>query len=152
METFRLIACPTLSHERRQDRYMPSGKTVGECLRELGWKTDGLSARVFIDGQLVPNAEWEHATPTAGQAVVVRSIPQGGPGQNRSKEIGRIVSMLVVALAAIVAQVAIPGILGTIVAATISIGGTLALNGRIPTPLPRRSLPVPMRIPLKEAA
>lgn len=152
--TFRLIACPTLSHERRTDRYYQTGQTVGESLRSLGWQTDGLHARVFIDGQLIPDAEWERAEPTSGQAVVVRTIPRGvGQGGNVGKQIGMIVGMLALAVAGgFVAGGALSGLfaaeglamafgsgtaLANLTAGAILIGGSLALNALIAPSQPR---------------
>ena len=74
MEQFRLIACPSLSHEKRTDTYLTSGRTVGDYLTELGWQTNGLHARVFIDGEFIPDAEWLMAEPKPGQSVVVRRV------------------------------------------------------------------------------
>lgn len=154
MDTFRLIACPSISHERRTDRYCRPGQTVGDYLRELGWKTDSLHARVFIDGQLIPDAEWLDAKPTAGQAVVVRRVFQGG-GQNGGKQIGMIVGMLAIFAAAFFAPGAIAGLSGMLgasggvwggiigasgpITGALTIAGTLALHAKIPKPLPRRA-------------
>lgn len=155
MNTFRLIACPTLSHEQRTDTYFDSGCTVGDYLRELGWKTDGLTARVFIDGQLVPDAEWLTAEPKPGQAVVVRRVYTGGQGGNQGKQILHIIGMLVVAVgAAYLAPLIAPAYLGKLAVpltqAGLTIGGALALNGHVPRSRPRRALAQPR--PLKEAA
>lgn len=163
METFRLIACQSLSHQRRTDNYIEPGKSVGECLRDLGWKTEGLSARVYIDGVLIPDAEWETVEPQAGQAVVVRRIPQGR-NFGEGKQIIQIVAMLALVVAAVYAPGYILALLpealemGLIdigataaIQAAVLVSGSLALNARIPTPLPRRALPRPVR-ELKEAA
>jgi len=151
---FRLIACPTISHERRQDRYFSAGRTVGDYLRELGWKTDGLHARVFIDGQYIPDAEWLSAEPKAGQAVVVRRVLGNGGGGNTGKQIGMIVGMLVLALGAIAAPAALAGLAANMgasagtwagiiaargaITAGVLVAGSLAMHGPIPMPLPRR--------------
>lgn len=167
MRTFRMIACPTVLHTKRTDNYYESGKTVGECLREQGWDTEKVNARVFIDGELVPDAEWLSAKPREGQAVVVRSIPAMGGGGNTGKQIGSILMMVAIFAAALYAPAALAtlssmlgasggvfgGILGAsaYITAFTTIAGSLALNARIPTPLPRRALPQPIR-ELKEAA
>jgi sulfur carrier protein ThiS len=153
-ETFRLIACPTLSHETRTDTYVHAGASVGDALRGLGWTTDGLSARVFIDGQLIPDAEWEQATPKAGQAVVVRRVMSGGGGGNTGKQIGMLVGMIALMAASFFVPGAIAGaasflgasggVWGGIVGSSWAIqagalvAGSLALHGPIPRPLPRR--------------
>lgn len=146
--TFRMIACPTLNHERRTDRYFPAGRTVGDYLHELGWTPDRLHARVTIDGQLIADAEWQQARPHAGQAVVVRTIPMGGEG----KQALQIVAMVaLVVAAAYVGGGGLVGILpealgmglgyGTaasgLLAGGILIGGSLAINALIAPPRPR---------------
>ena len=166
MQTFRLVTFPTLSFDRRTDQAIEPGQSVGACLRALGWKTDHLTARVYIDGQLIPDAEWLTAEPAAGQAVIVRRIPKGGNG-NTGKQVLQIVGMLAIFAAAFYAPFALVGlstmlgasggVWGGIIAASgyitaaTTVMGSLALNARIPTPLPRRALPHPMR-ELREAA
>lgn len=165
MNTFRLIACQSISHERRSDQYIPQGKTVGECLKQLGWQTEGLNARVFIDGQLC-QGEWLDAKPAAGQAVVVRRVFQGGGQGGGGKNIGMMIGMLLILAASFYAPGAIAGlssflgasggVWGGIIGASgpittaLTVAGALALHARVPRPLPRR-LPIPMR-PLPEAA
>lgn len=158
-QQFRLIACPSISHERRHDTYFAPGRTVGDYLNELGWKTDGLSARVFIDGQLIPDAEWLDAKPAAGQSVIVRRVFTGG---NTGKQIGMLAILALAPFAApTLASVAsilgasggtFGGILGVsgVISAGLGIAGILALNGLIPPALPRRRA-LPTR-ELKEAA
>lgn len=154
LTTFRLIACPTLSHETRSDTYVHTGTSVGDAVRALGWTTDGLSARVFIDGRLVPDAEWETAVPQGGQAVVVRRVLTGGGGGNTGKQIGMLVGMVALIAASFFAPGALAGaasflgangsvyggILGAshAVQASVLVAGSLALHGPIPRPLPRR--------------
>ena len=165
---FRLIACPSILHERRSDTYCEAGRTIGDYLQALGWKTDGLHARVSIDGELVPDAEWLTAEPKAGQSVVVRRVLTGGGGQNTGKQIVQLVGMLVIMAAAYATgqgylasllptalQMAMGvggGVGWQVAGAVIGIGGSLALHARIPPPLPRRvPLPLPTRT-LSEAA
>lgn len=149
-DTFRLIACPTLSHETRSDTYVKEGATVGDALRGLGWKTHGLSARVFIDGQLIEGAEWEMAEPTSGQAVVVRRIMSGGGGGNGGKQIGMLVGMIALMAASFfIGGGALASFLptalqmvGTVggwqaVGAAVLVGGSLALNALIQPSRPR---------------
>ncbi len=144
-QTFRLIACPTLSHEHRQDRYEPIGRTLGDSLRGLGWETNGLHARVFIDGELIPDAAWETVTPRDGQAVVVRRIPLGpGGGGDRGKQAMQIVGMLALVVASVVTAgagipalgIAAGSLSANLVGAAILIGGTLALRALVPPPRP----------------
>jgi sulfur carrier protein ThiS len=158
-ENFRIIACPhILSLEKdRLDVVRPVGGSVRDILRSIGWTRDGLSARVMIDGVLVPDARWETTVPQAGQSLVVRAVPMGGGG-GEGKDIGRTVGMIAIMIAAIAAQqywaatfVGVAAIAASSAVVAGSIAASLALNGLIPSPLPRRALPQPAR-ELKEAA
>jgi O-antigen/teichoic acid export membrane protein len=118
---------------------------VSDLLASIGW-TDRLSARVFLDGELVRDAAWEYTLPTAGQSLVVRAIPTGG-GEN-GKSALRIVAMIAIIAAAVAIggapAFAAGGALagwGGVASAAISIAGTLAVSSVIPPPLPRRALP-----------
>jgi hypothetical protein len=166
-ENIRIIACPHVfsTENGRIDRKVSTGGTVGEHLRAIGWQPESMSARVYIDGVLIPEAQWEYAVPRVGQSLVARAIPTGTGG---GKDVARIVAMLaVISLAMYVSGGGLGAILpealgmafasGTtaanVLAVATSIVGTLALNGLIPAPLPRRALPQPLPAPrLQEAA
>jgi len=103
----RLIACPHLADEwDKIDRYVPAGPTVAAHLRAIGWKPEGLHARVFIDGEFVEQARWKYTVPQAGQSFVTRVIPSGGQGGG--KDALRIVSMLAI----VVASMFVPPLIG----------------------------------------
>ncbi len=171
-EQFRLTALPCLFIEHgRIDRYLAPGLTVSEHMRRLGWDPKTLHARVSIDGRFVDEAQWEYTLPRAGQAVVMRCIPGaggGGGGGGGGKQALQIVAILgVVALALAAPELLLlsaealfaegyvgaaalfgPGTLGGLfLSAGIGIGGMLAANANIPTPLPRRALPMPQPLP-----
>ena len=153
----RLIAMPhILSAEKgRIDVTRPAGGTVNDLMRSIGWPSDRLHARVFLDGEYVKDAVWESTVPSPGQSVVVRAVPMGGGGGG--KDVGRLVAMIAVMSLAIAAPYISPFIVGawagTALTVGISIAGTLAISGLIPTPLPRRTLPQPLPAPrLQEAA
>lgn len=139
-----------LSSDRLETSFQP-GVTIADMLNECGMDADLVAARVCIDDRVIESAVWEHVRPQAGQLVTVRVIPQGGGGQ--SKDVLRIVAMVgVIALAiaapylAGVAGAAAFGVGtmgGAFLTAGIGIAGSLAMNGTIPQPLPRRSLPLP---------
>ncbi len=141
---FRLIACPhVLSMEKdKLDVSRPVGGTITDLLQSIGWTRDGLSARVFLDGELVKNAAWEYTLPQSGQSVVIRAIPMGG-GDN-GKTVLRLVAMIAI-IAGGLAVGALPlfavgGALagwGGLAGAAISIIGSLAINDLIPPPSPR---------------
>lgn len=174
-QKLRLIVCPhILSIEKdRIDRYVPEGATVTGHLRALGWQPDSLNARVFIDGEYIEQAQWEYAMPKAGQSLIVRAVPMGGGGGGgQGKDAMRIVAMIAVVVASVMtAGGALAGVAGYVggagawagmvggsvgaaaAGAAVSIIGTLAINGLIPAPLPRRTLPQPMpQRALQEAA
>ena len=164
-QNLRLIACPhvfSVEHGRI-DALRPAGGTVRDLLQSIAWTRDHESVRVYVDGVLVHQAQWEYVVPSAGQSVVVRAIPTGGSGGG--KDIGRLVAMVAV-IALAVSMPALVGLIGVgpalfagttagafALTAATSIIGTLAINGLIPTPLPRRTLPQPLPEPqLQEAA
>lgn len=144
VETFRLIACPTLGHERRSDQSLVPGQPLGAYLRALGWSPERVHARVTIDGRLVPDAEWLVVEPKPGQSVVVRTVPTGGEG---GKQAAQIVGMLALTVAAIyvggggaaglLGQTLGTGIGAQVTAASLLIGGSLALNALIAPPRPQ---------------
>ncbi|TKB59075.1 MAG: hypothetical protein E8D49_09105 [Nitrospira sp.] len=170
-EHLRFIACPHVfsAEKDRIDALRPAGGTVGEHLRAIDWHPESRPARVYIDGVLIPEAQWEYAVPRAGQSVVVRAIPMGG---GQGKDTARIVALLAIIVISIaVSRGALAPVAGALAGsggwaalvggstasvaagATVSIVGTLALNGLIPAPLPRRALPQPLPEPrLQEAA
>lgn len=149
-DSFRLIACPTLSHERRTDTYCETGKTLRAHLEEIGW-SGTISARVFIDGQLIPNAEWETMVPRAGQSIVIRRVLQmGGGGGRGGKQIGMIIGMIALMVASWwiggggLAALLPEGLqmVGTVggwqaAGAAVLVGGSLALNALIQPSRPR---------------
>ena len=168
----RLIACPHIfSVEKGKiDVVRPAGGSVADILRSLAWTREHESVRAYVDGILVQQAEWEYMLPRAGQSVVVRAIPMGGGGGG--KDVMRLVAMVaVIGLSLAVSGGALAPLAGILAGAggwaalaggstaallagaTLSIAGTLALTGLIPTPLPRRALPQPVPEPrLQEAA
>ena len=165
--SIRFIACPHIfsTEKGRVDVMRPVGGNVTDLLRSIGWPHD-MSARVFIDGRLIEQAQWEYCAPRAGQSVVARAVPTGGEGGG--KDVARLVAMVAVISLAMYASggglgallpeaLAMAFAAGTtaanVLAVTVSIVGVLALNGLIPAPLPRRALPQPIPKPrLREAA
>lgn len=135
----RLIACPCIfsTEKDRIDRYVPEGGTVDDHLRGLGWETKGLSARVFIDGEFIPDSQWEYAVPRAGQSFVARVIPMGGGG-GQGKDAGRMVAMIAVMVLAMVAT----AYGGPLAGMAVMMLGTILVNALVPPPLPRRPLPL----------
>ena len=144
---------------------------MNDIIRSIGWIPDSLSARVFIDGEYVKDAAWEYTVPRAGQSVIVRAVPTGGGGGG-GKDVARIVAVIAIIMVTIaISRGALAPFAGAIAgsggwaalvsgsaysavaATTFSIAATLAVNGLIPAPLPRRTLPQPVPEPrLQEAA
>lgn len=143
----RLIACPYLALEHgRIDRYVPEGETIAGHLRALGWQPEGLSARVFLDGRLIEQAQWEYTVPAGGQSLVARVIPMGG--DEGGKTALRIVGMIAVVVAAAFTGGAAGGAVGSffgvsantgaaLAMGAVSIAGSLALGALIPPARPR---------------
>lgn len=122
----------------RVDCLMPEGLPVADLLRHLGLDPEPIFARVFIDGQPVPKAQWEWAVPSAGQVVTIRVIPTGGEGGG--KDILRAVAMIGIVIASIFAPY-LWGLVGSgygaALTATLAIGGSLAVNALIPPARPK---------------
>ncbi len=113
LEEVSIIACPRPFSTARIVRQVPAGATIAAMMREVGLNPDPLFARVFINDRLILKAEWEYATPKAGQFVTMRVIPTGGGGGG--KDALRIVAMI-----------------GVVVAAAFTAGGGLAGMGFLP--------------------
>ena len=148
----RLVACPhLLSIEKdRLDLERPVGGTVADHMQSIAWHPTGMCARVFLDGKLVKDAEWEYTVPSAGQSLVMRAIPMDS-GSGQGKDAMRIGLMVGVVAASIFTAGAAAGAVGVggsflgigaagwggIAGAATSMLGSLAVTGRIPPPLPR---------------
>ena len=142
--SYRVIACPHIlsADKDKIDVQRPAGGSVSDLLASIGW-TDRLSARVFLDGELIPDARWEYTLPKAGQSLVIRAIPMGG---ENGKTALRIVAMIAVIAASIVTANpggVVAGVLGTTGAlaagVAVSVAGTLAITATIPPALSRLS-------------
>lgn len=147
----RLIACkrPLSIEMDRIDRMVPEGRTVAQHIRSIELDPDPLFARVFVDGEMVPKAQWEYVIPRAGSSVTVRVIPMGGDGGGKMAI--RIVAMLAVVVASFytggaaaplsnflgITSAAGIGAVGEGISAAVSMVGMLAINAEIPPPLPR---------------
>lgn len=159
----RVVACPHPFSSVRIERNVLEGATIRQIMDKMALRGEHLHARVFIDDQLIPSAEWEHATPAAGQYVTIRVVPTGGGGDGGGKDALRLVAMIAVVAAAafvsggaggLMTGVFAGGTVGAAVAgAAVGIGGSLAMNANIPAPLPRRTVPQPIPArALEEAA
>ena len=124
-----------------QDRELltrPAGGTLREVLASTGWPADHLA--VCLDGVPIPPERWEWLIPQEGQLITARVYPQGGGGNSRGKNIGRIVAGVVLIVAAVAtfqyelipAGVALNiGLAGTALVAA----GALGLITPVPKPL-----------------
>lgn len=147
----RLIVCPRpLSVTRdRIDVLIPAGATVAEHLLAIGCELDRMTAMVYIDGRLVPKAEWEWAVPRAGQSLALQAVPAGGD-DGGGKSILGIVAMIALVVATwyiggVGVLGALPTMVGgwtaafaggqigaTVLAGGVLIAGSLAINALIP--------------------
>jgi len=75
---YDLIACPNvLSIQKdRIDVERSAGGTVKDLMRSIGWTPEGLSVRVFLDGQLVRDAAWGVGLTPVALSVRFLSITQ----------------------------------------------------------------------------
>lgn len=146
MSLVHLVACPRPFSTAQIVRQVPAGATIAALMRDIGLNPDPIFARVFIDDRLILKAEWEYATPKAGQLVTMRVVPTGGGGGG--KDALRIVAMIGVVVASIftagAAGAAVGGLLGVsaatggaIAGATVSIAGSLAIGALIPPAKPK---------------
>lgn len=163
---FRLISCPSLSHEQRQDNYFEAGRSIKDCLASLGWNTSGnLQARVTINGELVSDAEWLSVKPPKDASVVIRrtyGMMGGGKGANTGKQIMGIIAMLTVAIGAIYAPALLPsiasmasamgasgGVWGGIMGAGGFISAAVGIGGCIGLHVAKTSRPRPVLLPME---
>ena len=160
-ERFRLTIIPNLLVDHgRIDRATIPGASIADHMGAMGWDPRTVHARVTIDGRWIDAAQWEHAMPAAGQAVVIRRIPAGGGGGGGGKQTGSLIAMLGVLALAIAAPYLAPalagfalgagawagttaaltafgGLGGALLTAGVGIGGMLAVNALIPPPRPQ---------------
>ena len=158
--SFNLIASPRPFSTDRINVQRPAGGTIADHMKSIGMDPGPIFARVFIDDRLIPKAEWEFARPAAGQLVTVRAVPTGGQGQG--KDALRIVAMIGIVAAALLAPYAVAayapgwGLIGSwsgaALSASVMITGTLAMHGLLPPPLPRRAVPRPLESPSRKEA
>jgi len=135
-----LIARPHPFSTDRIQQDVPEGLPIADVFRLIGLNPDPIFARVFIDDQLIPKAEWEWAMPAAGQRITIRVIPTNGGG-GQGKDAMRIVAMIGVVVASLFAPYLAPvgwGLVGAwtgaALTATVAIAGSLAVNALIPPP------------------
>lgn len=152
-----MIVCPRpFTMEGRTQKRMRPGMSIADMLMEFDLNPETLPARVFIDDCLVEKYYWHCVKPKANHLVSVRVIPEGG---GQGKDVLRIVAMVGVIALAIAAPYLAPvgwGLVGAssgaLLTATVGIVGALAVNGPIPSPLPRRSVFLPMENPERRIA
>jgi sulfur carrier protein len=61
-----------------ESRELPDGATVGTAVREAGVTGNGRGVAVAVDGEVVPQGEWESTDLREGQRVEVVRAVQGG--------------------------------------------------------------------------
>lgn len=148
LNDLRLIVCPNpLSTTRdRVDVPVPAGATVAEHLRAIGCELDRITALVYIDGRLVPRAQWEWAVPQAGQLLALQAVPAGGDDGGGKSILGIVAMIGLVVASWYIGGGGLAGILpeglgmafsaGTTASAVLAggvlIGGSLAINALIP--------------------
>lgn len=150
-DDIRLIVCPhPLSTTRgRIDVTIPAGATVAEHLQSIGCKLDRITALVYINGRLVPKAEWETAVPQVGQSLALQAVPAGGDDGGGKSILGIVAMIGLVVATWYIGGVGIAGALPTmaggwtsafmggqigasVLAGGVLISGSLAINALIP--------------------
>ena len=100
-------------------------------------------AHIFLDGAIVPRADWRNVTPEIGQQVTIRVVPTGGEG-------GKNPLRIILSIAVLIVGTAFGGPLGTalfgfaqgsavgaaIGTALITTAGGLLINAIVPPPQP----------------
>lgn len=131
------------------------GLSLAEMLREA--QPDPILARhatIFIGGHRIKQKFWSRTYPKAGTHVEIRVLPSGGGGGGGGKNILRTVLMLAVVAASFLVPALAPGLMATVgatlgvstavasslVAAGISVVGTLLVNALVPVKQPRMDI------------
>lgn len=111
------------------------GASLWQIMHRHGLSEDN-RAHVFVNGELVPRAEWDDVRPSAGSHVDVRVLPTGGGGDNKAMRTVLTIAVIAVSIYAPYAM----GIAGTwqgaAVSAAISYAGTFAVNQLVPPATP----------------
>ena len=122
---------------------VPAGNTIAEIIALTNTPPALYQFLVvMMNGVEVPQDQWERVEPRMDDIIGLHVIPMGGDG---AKGILRMVALIAVAIAAPYIAGAIPGLTaagggltltGNIVAAGITLVGSLAINAIIPPPKP----------------
>lgn len=134
MTAVSVVSMPVLDASRRVHTTAPAGSNVEQIVAHA-LPGIGLTApvEVYIDGVRILRPVWRRVRPKAGTTVVVRLIPQGGGAGGT-----RGILQILVAIAAIAAQIILGPILGPLgtflVTTAILIGGNLLINALVPLP------------------
>ena len=133
---------PLLTAHSRVD--LPVGLHLDQILEAV--QSDPIlrhHAHIFLDGTLIPRADWQNVTPGIGQQVTIRVVPTGGGG-------GKNPLRLILSIAVLIVGTAFGGPLGTalfgfaqgstigaaIGTALITTAGGLLINAIVPPPQP----------------
>ena len=132
---------PLLTAHSRVD--LPVGLHLDQILEAV--QTDPIlrhHAHIFLDGALVPRAEWQNVTPEIGQQVTIRVVPTGGGGGKNPLRVILSIAVLIVGTAfggplgaalGFASGSAVGAAIGT---AIITTAGGLLINAIVPPPQP----------------
>ena len=132
---------PLLTAHSRVD--LPVGLHLDQILEAV--QSDPIlrhHAHIFVDGALVPRADWQNVTPGIGQQVTIRVVPTGGDGGKNPLRIILSIAVLIVGTAfggplGAALGFAAGSAVGTAVgAALITTAGGLLINAIVPPPQP----------------
>jgi hypothetical protein len=134
----QVIAYPSPFRTARDILRLSPGPTLQELLEQVQPNpTFWPLAHISIDGLATPRDMWAHTIPKPGSIVVIKIVP------------GNAIAKIFVAIAAIIAAVFIPpllgfaagtlgaGLVGGLIGMSVGIVGNLLVNALVPPPSPR---------------
>ncbi|MFN0133437.1 MAG: host specificity factor TipJ family phage tail protein [Phycisphaerales bacterium] len=133
---------------------LPAGGSISELMAAAGIKASPF-LQVWIGDRRVPREHWDSVRPRPGRSVRIAAVPAGGGGdgeESGGKTALRVILVIAVVALAIWTGGAAAGALTAagysasaaavaqgVVAASVTLAGTLAINALIPPPKPRLS-------------
>ncbi len=143
----RVVACPNPFRQASVDMLAAQGSTLQQIIEQA--QPDPIlraHAHVFVDDLEIAPELWAETVPETGQLVILRVVPHGG-GDGDKNPLATILSIVVIAAAALVSNGAAAGLLGsafaegTVGAAALGAGvgivGSLAVAAIAPPPSQR---------------
>jgi len=85
IEQNKMVICPNPFSMERVSGFVSHGLTIREILdtKNLATSPD-VSARVLVEDLVIPEILWDTYRPLPGSLIIVRAVPMGGNGDNKS--------------------------------------------------------------------